>query len=73
MLPDKYKLENSESSQKKFDDAKKVAAAGLEGRGNGIFTRGTILECNAVVRAFIQLFGHQYFQNTRCLFLASFL
>ena len=58
MLPDKYKLENSESSQKKFDDAKKVAAAGLEGRCNGVFTRGTIVESSAVVWDFIQLFRH---------------
>ena len=42
MLPDKYKIENNESSQKKIEDAKKVAAAGLEGKSKGIFTRERI-------------------------------
>lgn len=33
LLPDKYKVENNEGSQKKLDEAKKVAAAGLHGFG----------------------------------------
>ena len=49
LLPDKYKIENNESSQKKIEDAKKVAAAGLEGKSKGIFTRERILEANAAV------------------------
>ena len=49
LLPDKYKIENNESSQKKIEDAKKVAAAGLEGKSKGMFTRERILESNAAV------------------------
>ena len=64
MLPDKYKIENNESSQKKIEDAKKVAAAGLEGKSKGMFTRERILESNAAVWDFIQPIRRQCFQNS---------